>query len=507
MPTTSPETAAPRPFPQVADTAAAQDVAAAGEKATPVATSEDARGSGLGLLGWTPILGAAVLAVALVRNGSGPITDPDTLWHLRAGQHLVQTWQFSGPDPFSDFSLLPWVYTQWIPEVLAAAANHVAGLAGVAWLAHLGRLLVLATLLVICRRQAAPLPAVLAAAAGFFATTGSLGARPQLAGLVFLGISVGAWLATERDGRVRWWLVPLTWVWAMSHGTWLLGFALGGLVVVGLALDRRVSLRQAARLALVPLLALVAAASTPVGPALLGSSFAVSAVSTYIQEWQSASITDAPVAAAMGMVLLLAACWAKGTVSISWTRLGLFAFALVSALLYARTVAVAGIVLAPLLAAALQTLVGASDRAASRIERMVVGGAFVLSLVAAALILPHTASGTGNVPHRLDRTLAALPRGTVVWNADALGGWLMWDHPNVSQTMDTRAEVYGPTYVDAYVRAMMGLPGWESTLDATHAGYALIGTDTALRSALAHERGWVDLGSDEGYTLLRSPSS
>ena len=189
------------------------------------------------------------------------------------------------------------------------------------------------------------------------------------------------------------------------------------------------------------------------------------------------------------------------------TRLGLFAFALCSALLYARTVAVAGIVLAPLLAATLQTLVGASDRAASRIERMVVGGAFVLSLAAAALILPHTASGTGNVPHRLDRTLAALPRGTVVWNADALGGWLLWEHPNVSQTMDTRAEVYGATYVDAYVRASMGLPGWESTLDATDAKYALIGTDTALRSALAHERGWVDLGSDEGYTLLRSPSS
>ena len=53
----------------------------------------------------------------------------------------------------------------------------------------------------------------------------------QLAALLLLAGSVYGWRATARDGRTRWWLVLVSWVWACSHGTWVVGLAVGGLAV------------------------------------------------------------------------------------------------------------------------------------------------------------------------------------------------------------------------------------------------------------------------------------
>ena len=63
---------------------------------------------------------------------------------------------------------------------------------------------------------AAHLPALLAASKG-------LSMRPQMISFLLVAVTAAAWLRTREDGRLRWWLVPMTWLWAMSHGMWSLG--------------------------------------------------------------------------------------------------------------------------------------------------------------------------------------------------------------------------------------------------------------------------------------------
>ncbi len=95
--------------------------------------------------------------------------------------------------------------------------------------------------------------------------------RPQTLSFLLVAVTAAAWMRTREDGRLRWWLVPLTWVWAMVHGMWPVGIALGVVAVAGLALDRVRTRDQLGKALLVPVLSAVAAGLTPVGPALYGA--------------------------------------------------------------------------------------------------------------------------------------------------------------------------------------------------------------------------------------------
>ena len=65
-----------------------------------------------------PLVVLGALPLILLKFGTGPITDPDALWHIVAGRDLWSTWQFAGPDQLAEFTRLPFVYHQWLPELL-----------------------------------------------------------------------------------------------------------------------------------------------------------------------------------------------------------------------------------------------------------------------------------------------------------------------------------------------------------------------------------------------------
>jgi hypothetical protein len=71
--------------------------------------------------------------------------------------------------------------------------------------------------------------------------------------------------------------------------------------------------------------------------------------------------------------------------------------------------------------------------------------------------------------------------------------------------MDTRAEVYGADYLQSYVRAISGYPGWQETVDSTGARYAIVTEDSPLEEGLAREQNWRVLARDEQYVLLTAP--
>ncbi len=258
-----------------------------------------------GLPPWLLVVMPGLIMSFLALRVIEPIKDPDTYWHIASGDHLRQTWDFVLDDPFGASAEKPWILNQWLPQLAMSFADQVAGLAGVVWLTVLGTLGVLAALYVSCRRRSSPLVATLVVAVAFLATSGSIAPRPQLVTFAMTAVATDAWLRTAEDRKPRWWLIPLTWVWACSHGMWFMGIAVGLATIAGLLVSRRVAPREAARLGIIPVGSLAAAALTPVGPVLLWSPFQVSGVTAYITEWQPPSPTSPTLLAALGLILLV----------------------------------------------------------------------------------------------------------------------------------------------------------------------------------------------------------
>lgn len=440
-----------------------------------------------------------VLALFAVK-ALGPVHDPDTFWHLRAGEHLLGTGQFVLDDPFGAGAQRPWILNQWLPEVFLHGADAAFGLPGVAWLLCLATVLVGVCLWVACRRSSSALVTCLILAVSFVAMGGSLSPRPQLVTFGLTALTVDAWWRTLADGRARWWLVPVTWLWACSHGMWFVGPGIGVLVIVGGLLDSRWGWREALRLALVPVLSVALAALTPVGPRLFTSPFQVADVTSFVTEWQATSLDDPGLWAALAMLVPVILVVMRRR-ELRWTTLLFVALAVYLAFAHARTVALAAVIAAPLGAAALQSLLPIADEPARRRERVATAAMPVAALALVAVLAPSVAARPALGAPSLDAPLSSMPAGTVVCSDEAAGGWLEWAHPQLRPTMDTRVEIRTAARIDAYHHFVSGAEGWQAYPVELRCGAALLADDAPVVRLMAGA-GWAKVAAGDGYVLL-----
>jgi hypothetical protein len=450
-----------------------------------------------------PLLALALMGMA-ARQGFRPIDDPDTWWHLRLGDDIWHTWNFTDPAPWTRFATQDWVTTQWLPEVVASRVEHHFGLPGVVWLFCAGLLLMTAVLYLVCRREAKALAAAVTTLVAFQGMSATLTPRPQLVSFILLLIVTSAWLRTAQDLRPRWWLIPVSWLWACSHGMWFSGVVVGAVVVVGLILDRRIRGAVALKMLAVPVASLLVAAVTPAGPKLLLSPFAVGGITKYVTEWAPPSIHDLSPAVTAVMIGVVALTWLKGR-EIAWTNIGLLLVATCWALLSARTVTLGAAMTAPLMAAALQSLLPSPAPRMSLREVAALGCSGVACLVAVTLLLPGSMGTPANVPNALNASLDRLPPQTVIFNAYELGGWLLWRHPTLEPVIDGRAEAFPKAHFETYVETSNVVTGWEGFLETTNSAHALVKEHSALATALDERLHWRSLGRADGYVLLVAP--
>jgi len=462
------------------------------------------RTSGLPLL-LRQVLPGLVAFIAVLRMVQ-PVRDPDTFWHLAAGDHLRRTWSFSGSDPWSTMSPQPWRLHEWLPELLMSLTQQVFGLPGVSWLLPLGAAAIALCLWVVVRREAPLLVTAIVLVGALVGMSGSLSLRPQLVSFALVVVTTGAWLATRRDGRARWWLVPLTWVWACSHGMWFVGVVVGIVALVGLFLEGVARGRAWLRLALVPLGSLVAAAVTPVGPALLTAPFAVREYARFVTEWRSPALTDIAFIAFLVSAAVTLLIWSRERRRTPWTEILLVGLAVGFALLYVRTVAVGAAMLAPMTAMAIARVARLPREPLHRREVALTVGLTASALAVAAFLAPARGAQPEWGPNDLDRQLAALPAATVLCNDYGSGGWLIWKHPNVRPAIDGRTEVYAVSHVEAYMTFQSAGPGWDAYLEQTGCRWALVPSDLPVAEALVRQSRWTVAARGSTYSLLRSPS-
>lgn len=449
-----------------------------------------------------PLLGLTLLMARLVKAAAGPLSNSDTWFHLSLGRAFWGPWSLPHPGRLSSFATSPWVPTQWSTEMLASKFEQWFGLSGVAWL--FGALFVgfLVAVYAACRDHGSPLPAVVATGLAVVASADSLSARPQVVSLAMLAVCNLAWARTGRDLRARWWLIPLTWVWATAHGLWSAGILLGLGWCVGFALDRRLmTRRECGRLLAIPVLSLAAAAATPVGPRLLLSQINVSARAPLISEWAPTSFRELPALAAAIMVGAIAVLWARRG-GLGWTPLLILAMAFAWIASSSRMVGVGAVIAAPLLTAELQRLL--PDRAPLRLRSEVcfVATAGTVCLAGLAVAAPHTASRPAGVPVGLSSRIASLPPGSPVLVADPVGAWIEWRFPTLNPIIDGMFDAYPVNYMRSYASATAVGPGWQRFVKRTGATVGVLPRQAPLTIALEQRLGWKVVRESGAYVFV-----
>jgi hypothetical protein len=449
----------------------------------------------------------ALFAVtATVKLGIRAVSDPDAWWHLKAGAFVLSHWRFDGPDPWVPFSSRPFVLTEWLPEVVAEKGYQLFGLPAVAWLRCAAMLALISALVWAARQAADSVPAIIAGLAGLIGAGGSLSERPQLVSFVLLAITVGAWWKSAGDLKPRWWLAPMTFLWACSHGMWGVGVLIGLAVIAGLALDRRLDRRTALRLLAVPALSVVAAALTPVGPRLLLTPLQVSSnAAQFVQEWQPTSARDPFAAVTLAMIALALLPWIRGASPRPWWQVILAGTAVVCTLAMFRTIPIGSIIAAPLFAASIQEQRGHPPARLTRRAMSAWAGLVVIAAIVAVPIAGAVAQRPSGWPEGLRSQLGAIPAKTVVLNDFAAGGWLLWAEPQLTPVIDLRSEIYSMQYINDYRRTEQVRAGWQGFLDQTHPRYALLKTNAPLTVALREQLKWTTVGMNAGYVLLKAP--
>jgi hypothetical protein len=451
-----------------------------------------------------PLLVLVVVLTSLVVNSAQPLTNTDTYFHLRFGQEFLGGWSLRHPGSVSTFATRSWVPTQWLPEIVMARTEQWFGLAGLAWLSGLMEIGLFAALYVAARDRANPFVAVSLTGLALFAMQTGLSMRPQVLSYLLVAVVTSAWLRTRHDGRVRWWLVAVTWLWGMLHGMWPVALVIGVVAVVGLALDRaprRLVLRALA----VPLASAVAAGLTPVGPALYTAVLAVGSRSSFFVEWNPPDYTTSSTLT-LGLLLVLTATAMWKRAHNSWTEILLVVLAGGFAVYSLRTVPVAAAMVVPLAAGPVQDLL-ARRTPVGRGERVVVVAGSLLALAALAVAVPHTADDLPTQPAWLDPEMSGLPAGTKVLDDWSWGGYYMWRYPQ----LDLLMHGYGDTFTTAELTRNNGMlaldPGWDEALRDTSARVAVIRSYSRLAYALTDQEHWRVVHASDTVVMLRAPRS
>jgi hypothetical protein len=428
-----------------------------------------------------PNLAAAVFAVTLLQvlvvSGGGHtlFRDSDTGWHIRTGQRILDSRTIPTADPFS-FTRAgrEWFAWEWLSDIALGGVERAAGLPGVALLSAVLIALSLAGSTALGLRLGANFFSAAAGAALLLGVT-SLHwlARPHL----FSWLLALAFLAIAQTRRALWLLPVLSVVWANAHGSFLLGP-----MILCVYMMWRWSL-----------MSLLATFVNPYGWQLHQHVIAYlrdSYLMDHIAEFRS---FDFHTSGAIFVELFLLVAIAGGLVAAKhrdWPAVALTIVLLHGALLSARHMPLAALILLPL---ALSQLSREKRWVYTdnlrKFDRRIVGAIPAMIAVAlAAIPAQHAAFDPSTFPVA---AAGYLTPGARVFARDQWGGYLIYRFKGALPVfIDGRSDFYGNDYLERYATLADVRPGWEGILDTEHVTHVMLPPDQALAQALRLRPGW-----------------
>jgi hypothetical protein len=462
-------------------------------------------------------VGVSALVVP-VAAALGPLRDIDLYWHLLLGREILDGTPVAEAGRGWSFAPVPdtWISSQWLFEVLLARLESIGGLGALVLVRVVAAVLTLATLAWATLRRrplrAGIWPFLLGAAVLTLVTQ----ERSQQVSLVLAPL-VGLWAERLwREGRVPawWWLLPLTAVWANVHGGWVLLPLLLVLAALARALDHGWRDRAVGTGLLLALGAVLASCVSPAG---IGNALAVlrfTGSTAAIVEWQAVTVRN-PIALPLVVCLVVVVClWARGRARPSRGELALVLAVAGFGLVSQRNVAPAVLVLAPVLTGIIARGLGETDPVpagtAVPFRRTALALAAVGAVLGLAVAPLQPQPIDPSVPQRLLAVLHDAPAPQRVLNAYNVSGPVLWfagPAPHVQVGVDGRADRYGSAYIARYLGLLAATPGWSALLDELAPTTALLNTEDALAEVLVAQRGWVEVGREDGWVLLRAPGT
>ena len=499
-----------------------------------------------------------VLLLALTYGGLQPrlLGDAGTGWHIRNGQHMLQSRSISRQDYFSyTMSGQPWFAWEWLCDLAMGAIFNLGGLNGIVFVSAvlIATLFALVFRMTLIRSGQVIIAALLTLLA-IMASSIHMLARPHLVSWLFTFVF---WYILERsviakNPRHRFKLLAILPVlmlpWVNIHGAFLLGLALIAIYFAGQLCEWLIARHNpneqsdlfaanARGLAITEAISAVLTLINPYGYKLwvhlheyLGSRFYMDNV----QEFLSPNFHGAAEKCFGALILLTLTALALNHGRVRATQLLLVLFSLYTGLYAARNIPVSSMLLvlisAPLFGDALQRATSDEElapHARSLVARL---GGFskrmahteqkfrghllpAAAVVLTAWICLHggrlgekqvvTAQfSSKRFPVHAVDFLATQGIRSHVFNPDLWGGYLIYRlYPEYRVFMDDRHDFYGESFVRDYMKIRAIQPGWEEALNKYKVNWVLIRADSTLSNALKEIPAWKVI-YDDGMAII-----
>ncbi len=478
---------------------------------------------------------AAFFALVALPRPAIPLIDGDVYWHIRAGEAVLDTGTVQMTDTWSIVGEgMRWISQDWLSNVLMALGWRL-GEIGPSVLSIGWALLVVVALAILWwafkRRHptAGWLGRIVWLAAGLIVAGPVLGVRVQVVDLT-LGSAVLACLwAYEADRRTRW-LVALpiiTLAWANLHAGWPFVFLLGGAVVVGEAVDRRLGRGaplewpEIGRLALALAICVPVVAVNPNGFDLYLYPIEVSSIAAhrdFVSEWQppDPGTFIGQVFIVFTVLFVLPALWLgrrRLRAADLLTMAGLTVMIVTGArfLLVAPLIAAtAGLALEPALAESrlgrrFGPILARLGMPRRRGPFTLVNGALVAVVVLAGLAVTWSrVAPSVQVDHVNDH----MPVAAVDWiiandpgdrpfNMYSWGGYLGLRVPEDPVFIDGRTDIYGDAPIREFADAVYLRSDPQALLDRYEIDYVIFALDQLMAGWLDDSSGWERVYADD----------
>jgi hypothetical protein len=424
--------------------------------------------------------------VALVIDAWSPIRDNSFLWHIRAGQLQIEAGSVLTQDPFSFTKLGErWLTQSWLAELFYRWGEVLSG--GLGFVPPM--MLVLSTITFACiglvayRRSKSITSTAIVLLLSVVLMISFLVPRPVAFSFALFGLTLVAWDMPS----ARWALPFIFWTWASMHGSFAIGLA-----YVGLMLIAEKEWKWLPTAVVSGLVTLLTAHGLGVVRMLLDFADAGQTLSL-LSEWQRPQLTS-PVFApfVIGLALILIALVRRRMSLLYLVPAVPFAFLASTAL---RAVPPAWLGIVPLVALALgRVRVGES-------KRISVVPAVVYALV--VVVLPFLVRGDGELsetrfPVAAEQKLLDVP----TFHDDRSGGYLIWSMgPDFKVYLDDRAELYGERMAE-FVAVRDGDSPWQPVFERDGIEQVLLPADSELTASIEDE-GWSVVYEDADFVVLR----
>lgn len=452
-------------------------------------------------------IGAAVLALLVTAFTPAVLNDPDSWWHVAAGQWMLDHRQVLREDVFSHtMAGTEWRTHEWLSEVLMALAHRLAGWSGVLALTALAAGAAMLLLGQRLLRSLGGLTLAVMLALSLACVAPSLLARPHILVLPLIVLWTAVLMRARDKGAAphpAWALVLVPW--ANMHGSYLLAFVLLG--AFGLeALIEAMKAREPKRLkgwVAFGALSLLAVLATPHGFAGLVHPVKLMGMTILpgITEWQASDfsrITTLEIALLAALFVALS----RG-VRVPVVRLALLLLLLHMSLQHARHALVLAVIAPMLLAEPFAWALGQEVGRAVRRKGLWIGfGVGALMIVGVRLVLPLERT---DGPESPVAALASVPAGLreePVLNEYGFGGYLIFS--GVRPYIDGRADMYGDAFVADYLAMAAGDPArLDRALARYRIAWTLLPPEHPLTPLMDAKAGWRRLHAD-GHAVVHA---